>query len=230
MRNKGFTVLELLIVTVIVGVLTTIAFLMFDAQRNRGHDADTQSHVRGAAVSTEFFYASTLRLPGNWAEAQQNLNQSTRIALSAMRGDNRSGTVQVCIFHNENDYIVVGHNSAFPNRYWYTKDTIYERLFFEEEDMDVDGALTREQMVLLIHRHLRTSDLSDVTVAASHAGHCGLDLTDYSELSIDAISGVAQRCHGNMTPNSTLTETLRVDLSALALREPTTLQVRVPRW
>jgi type IV pilus assembly protein PilA len=59
--SRGFTLVELLVVTVILGVLAAIAVQVFLNQRSKGYDALIKSDLRNAASAEEAFLASNDR-------------------------------------------------------------------------------------------------------------------------------------------------------------------------
>ncbi len=61
-RNSlGFTLLELLVVTSIVGILAAIAIPQYTLLRARGFDSKVQQTVRNVATGEEAYYASRKR-------------------------------------------------------------------------------------------------------------------------------------------------------------------------
>ncbi len=55
--EKGFTLIELMIVVAIIGILAAIAIPQFAAYRTRGFNADSMSAVRNAATAMEAYFA-----------------------------------------------------------------------------------------------------------------------------------------------------------------------------
>jgi len=57
MRNqRGFTLVELITITAIVGILATIAITQFNAYRIRAYDADAVSVIRAASIAQEAYF------------------------------------------------------------------------------------------------------------------------------------------------------------------------------
>ena len=57
MKNqKGFTLIELMIVIAIIGILAAIAIPQFSAYRKRSYNAAAQSDLRNAATAQEAYY------------------------------------------------------------------------------------------------------------------------------------------------------------------------------
>jgi len=58
-EEAGFTLIEVLIVTVILTVLAAIALAMFTTQKDKGHDADAKSNAAGLAAAMKACYIET---------------------------------------------------------------------------------------------------------------------------------------------------------------------------
>jgi len=63
--NRGFTLLELLVVTSIIGILTSIAIPQYASVRARGFDSKVEAAVRHVATGEEAYFASNLTYTAN---------------------------------------------------------------------------------------------------------------------------------------------------------------------
>jgi type IV pilus assembly protein PilA len=58
-QESGFTLIEILIVVVILGILAAIALAMFTTQKDKGHDADAKSNAAGLSAAMKSCYVET---------------------------------------------------------------------------------------------------------------------------------------------------------------------------
>jgi type IV pilus assembly protein PilA len=57
--EAGFTLIEVLIVVVIIGILSAIALAMFTTQQDKASDADAKSNASGLAAAMKVCYVDT---------------------------------------------------------------------------------------------------------------------------------------------------------------------------
>ncbi len=63
--NRGFTLVELLIVVIVVGILATIATPQFDKVRERAFNATVLSDIRSTITEVESYVITHLAFPGD---------------------------------------------------------------------------------------------------------------------------------------------------------------------
>jgi type IV pilus assembly protein PilA len=69
-RNEGFTLVEILIIIVIIGLLAAIAIPQVIAYRSRAIDAQLKSDLRNAAVVVESYFTKKSVYPASLVEIQ----------------------------------------------------------------------------------------------------------------------------------------------------------------
>lgn len=67
--QKGFTIVELLIVIVVIGILAAITIVAFNGVQNRANDTAVQSDIRGLAKVIQAYQATNGELPVFGTEA-----------------------------------------------------------------------------------------------------------------------------------------------------------------
>jgi type IV pilus assembly protein PilA len=78
-NEKGFTLIELMIVIAIIGILAAIAIPQFSAYRKRSYNSAAQADLRNAATAQEAYYVDNstyttdyTKLTGNGGYSQTN--------------------------------------------------------------------------------------------------------------------------------------------------------------
>jgi len=79
-KQTGFTIVELLIVIVVIGILAAIVITTFTGVQKKGRDADRKSDINSLYSQVEVYFAENSRYP-----TLANLNDAT------FRGDNMQG-------------------------------------------------------------------------------------------------------------------------------------------
>ena len=64
-ENKGFTLIELMIVIAIIGILAAIAIPQFSAYRRRSYNSSAKSDLRNIATAEEAYYVDNSTYSGD---------------------------------------------------------------------------------------------------------------------------------------------------------------------
>lgn len=101
--QKGFTLIEFMIVIAIIGILAAIAILQFASYRKRAYNSSAQSDVKNAATAQEAYYVDndTYTTHGNLS-----LNTGDGVTLTADGGTS--------------DYTITGYHSSGDKTYTLT--------------------------------------------------------------------------------------------------------------
>lgn len=70
-RQRGFTLLELMVTVTIIGILVAIAIPVYEAYRKRAYEATAMSYMRSWVPAQELY----LQLNGNFSASDEELGQ-----------------------------------------------------------------------------------------------------------------------------------------------------------
>lgn len=109
----GFTIVELLIVIVVIGVLAAITIVAYNNIQQRGRDAERTSDVKQLKKSLELFYAEKNYYPsvGDVTSATFRTN-TLKIPESIVTPPGQTGKISYCWAANVNTYCYVGRAAA----------------------------------------------------------------------------------------------------------------------
>jgi len=93
-NNKGFTLIELMIVIAIIGILAAIAIPQFTAYRQRGFNAAIQSDVRNAATAQEALYTDSQSYGLSTDLSTRGYTPSANVTLKVCSGDSAGYSIQ----------------------------------------------------------------------------------------------------------------------------------------
>jgi len=105
--ERGFTLIELMIVIAIIGILAAIAIPQFSAYRTRSYNSAAQSDVRNIATAMEAYYVD---------------HSSYNAALGDLTGANfgymQSGTVSAGVSGNQRNYTISAFHGSGNKTYY----------------------------------------------------------------------------------------------------------------
>jgi type IV pilus assembly protein PilA len=76
-EENGFSLIELLVVILVIGILAAIALPAFLGQRQKGQDADAKSNARNLVSNLESFYATEKTYDKAKALASEDITKSS---------------------------------------------------------------------------------------------------------------------------------------------------------
>jgi type IV pilus assembly protein PilA len=112
MKNqKGFTLIELMIVIAIIGILAAIAIPQFSAYRKRSYNSAAQADLRNAATAQEAYFVDSqlyATAVANLVPATYGLYTSQNVSLSVATAN--ASTYQMISYHSSGDktWTIVG--------------------------------------------------------------------------------------------------------------------------
>jgi type IV pilus assembly protein PilA len=105
-NEKGFTLIELMIVIAIIGILAAIAIPQFSAYRTRSYNSAAQSDVRNIATAQEAYYVDK----SSYANDYTDLTGSSY-------GYMQSGNVTVSVTGDATGYTITGKHGSGDKTY-----------------------------------------------------------------------------------------------------------------
>lgn len=138
--DRGFSLIELMVVVLIIAVLIAIAIPTFLGARRTANDRATQANVRNAFTATRVYYNEKLSYTTDAAKLRE-VEPSLSWTTSPLDGTTDSRAVRIQVFDDPGPaqtVVVVGRSTQ--GRCFYLRDVMGGTGAGTYYDRDVDGA------------------------------------------------------------------------------------------
>ena len=91
-EEDGFSLIELLVVVIVIGILAAIAVPLYVHQRDQAVQASMRSDLRDTAVFMESYYADNATYPTSFSQLSSDLSTSPSTTITVETSGSTPGT------------------------------------------------------------------------------------------------------------------------------------------
>jgi type IV pilus assembly protein PilA len=102
----GFSLVELLVVLIVIGLLAAISIAAFTGQQNKAHDAEAKTAARTAQIAMETYFVDHRSYKGVTAAALQDVQPALRDAPSLVVNQALSNQFEIQTSSSSTDSVV----------------------------------------------------------------------------------------------------------------------------
>lgn len=140
--NRGFTIVELLIVVVVIAILAAITIISYRGIQGRAYDSSVASDIENYAKKIELFKVENGRIPSSKADLD-----SIDVNIAVNSYASHSNAVMYCMSVNANVWSIAGASKSGVNGYYYnsSQGKVQQRAYWNVGNSCTDFGVQHNQ-------------------------------------------------------------------------------------